>query len=183
MKEALPKELNNSNLLGNSVARTIYLSLGSNIDKEKQILFAIDKLKQHFTSIVTSPIYETEAVGFEGENFYNLVVSFKSTLSHKQIETILKQIERDSGRVKKLEKFSARTLDIDILLIGDEILLAQGINIPRDEIIKYSFVLKPLKDIAKNLIHPLTQKTILSHWHDLKKQKKTTKLVKIEIKP
>ena len=82
----------------------------------------------------------------------------------------MKMIERIhtlSGRVRDSEKFSSRTLDIDLLLYGEVILDNDEVKIPRDDVLKYSFVLQPLADIAPNLIHPVTNRAILDHWNDM----------------
>jgi 2-amino-4-hydroxy-6-hydroxymethyldihydropteridine diphosphokinase len=147
----------------------LYLGIGSNIKREHHIKLAISELKNHFGHLILSPVYESVAVGFSGDNFYNLVVYLESNLSFSETETILKKIEDLSGRDRSQAKFSARTLDIDLLLFDNQVLHHQGINIPRDEILKYAFVLKPLNDIAAEFIHPETQKSIAEHW-DLFKQ-------------
>jgi 2-amino-4-hydroxy-6-hydroxymethyldihydropteridine diphosphokinase len=142
----------------------IYLGIGSNINRNFHIEMAISELKSHFGKLIVSPVYESPAVGFKGDNFYNLVACLESNLSLNEINNIIKIIEDKSGRDRTQAKFSARTLDIDLLLFDDQVLHSQGINIPRDEILKHAFVLKPLYDIAPNLIHPETQQDIKSYW-------------------
>ncbi len=143
---------------------TIYIGIGSNINREQNIKLAISELTNHFGYLILSPVYESGAMGFSGNNFYNLVVCLKSDLLFSETKIILKKIENKSGRDRTQVKFSARTLDIDILLFDDQNLLHQGINIPRDEILKYAFVLKPLYNIAPDVIHPETGKSIAFHW-------------------
>jgi len=145
-------------------AQQIYLGIGSNIKREFHIKMAISELKRHFGKLIISPVYESPAVGFKGDNFYNLVACLESDLSLNEITNTIKIIEDKSGRDRTQEKFSARTLDIDLLLFNNQILHQQGINIPRDEILKYAYVLKPLYDIAPQLIHPETKKDISSCW-------------------
>jgi 2-amino-4-hydroxy-6-hydroxymethyldihydropteridine diphosphokinase len=147
------------------IEHKIYIGIGSNIHRKKHIKMALSALDKKFGKLLLSPIYETAAVGFEGDNFYNLVSFFKTNLNLPDIESILKDIEDQSGRDRTQKKFSARTLDIDLLLFDEEILHSQGIDIPRNEILKYSFVLKPLVDIAPSLIHPETNKSMVEHWN------------------
>lgn len=135
---------------------TAYVSIGSNIDREKHIPASLKALSSHFGALTLSSIYETEAVGFSGDPFYNLVVGFDSDQDIKTIMDILRQIELDNGRNRECKKFSARTLDLDLLLYGDAIIDEDRFQIPRHEIEKYAFVLEPLAEIAGHLRHPVS---------------------------
>jgi 2-amino-4-hydroxy-6-hydroxymethyldihydropteridine diphosphokinase len=136
-----------------------YVSVGSNIDKAKNIDAGLNSLREMFGELSISPIYETAAVGFDGDNFYNLVVGFESDLSVHAVFQILRELEFKHGRSSNSQKFSPRSLDLDLLLYGDEIIDDGILKLPRDDIEKYAFVLQPLADIAPNLIHPIHQKT------------------------
>jgi 2-amino-4-hydroxy-6-hydroxymethyldihydropteridine diphosphokinase len=120
-----------------------FLSLGSNINAEANILFAIEKLQKILDKPKFSSIHKTKAEGFEGDDFLNLVVSGNSDSSFDDLNKVLKDIEDESGRNRDAAKFSARTLDIDIILQIDE----DEILFESDEIEKYSFVSEPLKEI------------------------------------
>lgn len=135
---------------------TAYVSIGSNIDREINIPASLKALEHHFGTLTLSSIYETDAIGFSGDPFYNLVVGFDSDLDVKAIVEILHQIELDNGRNRECKKFSARTLDLDLLLYGDHIINEGRIQIPRDEIERYAFVLEPLAEIAGHLQHPVS---------------------------
>jgi 2-amino-4-hydroxy-6-hydroxymethyldihydropteridine diphosphokinase len=157
----------------------IYIGIGSNIKRKYHIKMAIFALQKAFGKLLISPIYETAAVGFDGDHFYNLVAYFKSSLSLSKIETILKNIEDQTGRDRTQAKFSARTLDIDLLLFDQEVLHSQGIDIPRNEILKYTFVLKPLVDIAPDLRHPEANKSMTELWDSFQlEHKKQAGLIK-----
>ncbi|MDH5594975.1 MAG: 2-amino-4-hydroxy-6-hydroxymethyldihydropteridine diphosphokinase [Gammaproteobacteria bacterium] len=151
----------------------VFVSIGSNINREKNIRAGIDALKKTFGELILSPVYETEAVGFDGDPFYNLVAAFETELNPYQVNDALHQIEEDNGRDRSDPKFSSRTLDIDLLLYDDLIINDDKLQIPRDEIEKYAFVLKPLVDIAENVIYPITGKNLEELWldSDLNKQK------------
>lgn len=136
---------------------TCFVSIGSNIDKEKNIKAGLKSLSESFGELVISPIYETEAVGFEGDNFYNLVISFESDLSARKIFEHLRELEFKHGRLENSQKFSPRMLDLDLLLYGDAIIDAEKLTLPRVDIEKYLFVLQPLVDIAPHLKHPVLQ--------------------------
>lgn len=157
---------------------TAYISIGSNIDKESHIPSSLKALEQEFGVLELSSIYETEPVGFVGDSFYNLIVRFESTLSAKEIAKILRQIELDHGRARESQKFSARTLDLDLILFGDQIINDGRLQIPRDEIERYAFVLEPLAEIAGNEKHPISGKTYTELWRDFDKTLATQSKVK-----
>lgn len=136
-----------------------YVSIGSNIDKEKNIEAGLTSLRETFGELTISPIYETAAVGFEGDNFFNLVVGFETDFSAHDVFEMLRQLEFKHGRLPNSQKFSSRTLDLDLLLFGDTIIDDDVLKIPRTDIEKYRFVLQPLADIAPDLIHPILRKT------------------------
>ena len=120
-----------------------FLSIGSNINATKNIEFAIKELDLILSNINKSSIYQTKSIGFEGDDFLNLVVSGDSSLNFDELNLKLKKIEDFSGRDRNAPKFSARTLDIDIVLQTDE----DEIIFESDEIEKYDFVSDPLKEI------------------------------------
>lgn len=141
-----------------------YISIGSNIDKDKNIPASLRALEQHFGNLTISSIYESEPVGFTGDTFYNLVVGFNSELGVKEVAKKLRQIELDNGRTRESQKFSARTLDLDLILYDDLIINDGRLRIPRDEIERYAFVLEPLAEIAPTLKHPINQLTYNELW-------------------
>ena len=121
-----------------------FLSLGSNIEPEKNLDLAIGALGKILDEMNCSGTYQTKAEGFEGEDFLNLVISGISPLSFECLNKKLKSIEDAAGRNREAPKFSARTLDIDIVLqLNDE----EEILFESDEIAKYSFVSEPLKEL------------------------------------
>ena len=120
-----------------------FLSIGSNINATKNIEFAIKELDLILSNINKSSIYQTKSIGFEGDDFLNLVVSGESSLRFDELNLKLKKIEDLSGRNRNAPKFSARTLDIDIVLQVD----VDEIIFESDEIEKYEFVSKPLKEL------------------------------------
>ena len=121
-----------------------FLSLGSNIDAKKNLEFALDELKKILSNIQSSSIHQTKAEGFEGDDFLNSVICGNSELGFKDLNKKLKLIEDNAGRNRNAPKFSARTLDIDIVLQIDE---NDDILFESDEIQKYEFVSAPLKEL------------------------------------
>ena len=120
-----------------------FLSLGSNINAEANIIFAIEQINKILANTKYSSIHKTKAEGFEGDDFLNLVVVGESELSFDDLNEKLKDIENESGRKRDVPKFSARTLDIDIILQIDQ----DEILFESNEIEKYSFVSEPLKEV------------------------------------
>jgi 2-amino-4-hydroxy-6-hydroxymethyldihydropteridine diphosphokinase len=146
-----------------------YISIGSNIDKDKNILASLEALEHQFGELTISSIYESEPVGFTGDTFYNLIVGFNSELTVKEVAKQLRQIELDNGRTRDSQKFSARTLDLDLILYDDLILNDGRLQIPRDEIERYAFVLEPLAEIAPTLKHPVSHLSYAELWEKFDK--------------
>ena len=121
-----------------------YLSIGSNIEPEKNISFAIKKLNELLEDLIQSSIIISKAEGFIGDDFHNLVVSGRSNLTFNEMNKQLKAIEDLADRNRDVPKFSSRTLDIDITLITDK---NRKIVFESDEIEKYEFVSKPLSEL------------------------------------
>ena len=155
-----------------------YISIGSNIDKDKNILASLHALEHHFGELTVSSIYESDSVGFTGDTFYNLVVGFNSELSVKEVAKQLRQIELDNGRTRNSQKFSPRTLDLDLILYDDLIINDGRLQIPRDEIELYAFVLEPLAEIAPALKHPISHISYAELWEKFDKTHLKQKRVK-----
>lgn len=143
---------------------TAYISIGSNIDRDHHIPTSLAELATTYGPLTCSSIYEAAAVGFAGDAFYNLVVGFNTELPAKTIAHSLRDIELAHGRTRNSQKFSARTLDLDLILYGDLILSEDCLQIPREEIERYAFVLEPLAEIAPDLVHPIKHLTYTALW-------------------
>ena len=102
-------------------------------------------------------------MGFEGDDFLNLVFGFRTAESPEAVVAELERLHRLAGRVRGSERFAPRTLDLDLLLYGDAI-LAGEIRVPREDILKYAFVLGPLAELAPDLKHPVTGQTMAELW-------------------
>ncbi|WP_298452759.1 2-amino-4-hydroxy-6-hydroxymethyldihydropteridine diphosphokinase [uncultured Marinobacter sp.] len=142
----------------------VYISVGSNIDRERYVKAALDALAGWFGELEISPVYESEAVGFDGSPFLNLVVGVKTNLAVGELSQHFKQLEADNGRRPDAPKFSARTLDLDILTYGEAVGCLDGVELPRSEILKNAFVLRPLADVAPGVKHPICRKSYLELW-------------------
>jgi 2-amino-4-hydroxy-6-hydroxymethyldihydropteridine diphosphokinase len=158
----------------------VYVSIGSNIEPLCHVKQALHDLTACFGTLNCSPVYESAAVGFAGDNFYNLVVGFQTEKNIEQVQQLLSEIERNNGRKRHDQRFNARTLDLDLLLFDQAILKSQGINVPRDEILKYAFVLRPLADLIPQQCHPQTQQTYATLWQQMQ-QKQQPELWRVEL--
>ena len=134
----------------------IYISIGSNINRQQNIQRAVSLLVANFSNIKCSKVYESEAVGFDGDAFYNLVVKTNTTESLETVLQTLKKIELECGRKNNNpeKKFAPRTIDLDLLLFGNKVFHNEHIDIPRKDITEYAFVLLPLSELAPDLQHP-----------------------------
>lgn len=141
----------------------IYISVGSNIQREANIRGAVHELTQAFGSLLLSSVYESEAVGFVGDAFYNLVVGADTSLDVAGVVSLCKQIEDNYGRVRDGVKYCGRSLDLD-LLTYDQLICAEPVELPRAEILKNAFVLQPLAELAPDTLHPVTQQSYAALW-------------------
>ncbi|TVQ37442.1 MAG: 2-amino-4-hydroxy-6-hydroxymethyldihydropteridine diphosphokinase [Wenzhouxiangella sp.] len=141
-----------------------YLGLGSNQNAERNMASGIAELKETFGSVQVSPVYRSAAVGFSGEDFLNAAACIRTDWDVGKLKAWLTDLENRHGRDRSQPKFSDRSLDIDILLHGNKVGQFDGLELPRDEILKYAHVLKPLADIAPELKHPITGKSFARHW-------------------
>ncbi len=149
----------------------IYISLGSNINREANVRSGVAALTQIFGELELSSVFESEAVGFVGDAFYNMVIACEVSEKVHQINQKLGNIENTHGRERGRHKFSSRSLDLDLLLYDDLILDEPELVLPRVEILKNAFVLWPLAEIASDLKHPQTHKTYMEHWNEFDKLK------------
>ena len=148
---------------------TLSLSIGSNIEPTINIRKVLHLLAQEFGSISLSKVYESEAVGFDGDNFMNLVVIAEVEKPLLEISQRLKLIEDQLGRDRQQPKFSGRSMDIDILTYGDESGVECGLSLPRAEITGNAFVLLPLAEMLPDKLHKQSGQTYAELWRGFDK--------------
>jgi 2-amino-4-hydroxy-6-hydroxymethyldihydropteridine diphosphokinase len=141
----------------------VYVSIGSNVNRRRNIALALDMLAREFGPLEQSSVYESAAVGFDSDPFYNLVVGFPADESPREIQARLHAIEENCGRVRT-QTLSARTMDLDLLLYGDLVTEEKGLSLPRSDITRYAFVLGPLAEIAGARRHPVSGESYADMW-------------------
>ncbi len=142
----------------------VYVSVGSNIEREHNVASGLAALANEYGELEQSTVYETQAVGFSGDRFFNLVVAFDTSQSPQQVSAVLRRVEDQHGRQRRGTKFGDRSLDLDLLLYDDLVLDEPGLLLPRPEIVEYAFVLKPLAEIAGEKRHPVTGLRFADIW-------------------
>jgi 2-amino-4-hydroxy-6-hydroxymethyldihydropteridine diphosphokinase len=145
------------------VAR-VYLGLGSNVDAERNLRLGIRELRWRYGDLDISPVYRSRAVGFEGDDFLNLVVGLETEDAPEEIHRQIEIIHELAGRERGRERFASRTLDIDLLLYDDLVCAGPPLKLPRPDVLEYAFVLKPLADLDPELLHPQTGRAVGEHW-------------------
>ena len=142
----------------------VLLGLGSNSRREQNLTAGLDALERLLGDMRCSPVFESLAVGYKGENFYNLVVSGTTELPLMELDRRLKFIEADNGRYAPDRK--GLPLDIDVLMFDDLAGNFHGLELPRPEILKNAFVLWPLALLAPEVKHPGAHRRFAELWRD-----------------
>ena len=155
---------------------SVYISLGSNVERKKHVNQGITALKQAFGNLTLSSLFESEAVGFSGAPFYNMVIGLQCQQNIEQVTNILRDIEFAHGREANAKKFSPRTLDLDLLLY-DDLIIEQPAQLPRDEILTNAFVLWPLSQVAPELSHPILKQNYYDLWKNFNKNSQQLSIV------
>lgn len=149
---------------GNRKDVIIFIGVGSNLgDRSKNIAQALGLLRQNskFTDIKVSSVYETDPVGMTQQpKFLNCVVQLRTQVCAHDILNILHEIEKKLHR-KRTKRFGPRTIDLDILLYGDDIINDETLSVPHPRMHKRKFVLASLHELAPELVHPVLKKSVL----------------------
>lgn len=143
---------------------TVYLGLGSNFEPGPNLQLASRELRSRFSLQKISAVYRSTAIGFDGADFLNAVACIETEMTPQELCMELELIHDVAGRRRCTGKVISRTLDIDLLLYDQLVLDAPPVRVPREDILRYSFVLRPLAEIAPDCRHPVTGRSISDHW-------------------
>lgn len=142
---------------------TLYLLLGGNLGNKQAIFYkATQRLVEELGDLQNaSSIFETEPWGFEADDlFWNQVLVIRTNKTPQEVLLSTKAIEIELGRVRGDERYSSRTIDIDLLFYDDVVLEEESLQLPHPRMINRKFVLEPLHEIAAHVIHPVFGKTV-----------------------
>ena len=142
----------------------VFVAAGSNVEPERNLAKAAAALAKEFPDIELSPWYRNEAVGFEGDDFINFVVGFSTDLPVHDVVARLRAVEALCGREPGAPKWAPRSMDLDILLYDQVVSDEPGLILPRPDLLRRAFMLKPLADLAPGLRHPTQHRTIGELW-------------------
>jgi len=143
----------------------VYISVGSNIDAQQNITSAIEVLQERMAVVELSCTYRNPPVGFDGDDFLNLVLRLQSDAGPVAVEKVLSETERYAGRARTGRGPGPRSLDLDLLLYGS--LIDAELRLPHEDVLKYPFVLRPLAELAPTLVHPITGIPIAQSWAEM----------------
>ncbi len=143
----------------------VYIGVGSNSDAERNITSAIDVLQERMGVVELSCTYRNPPVGFDGDDFLNLVLRLHSDAGPVAVEKILNEIERVAGRARTGQGPGPRSLDLDLLLYGS--VVDAELRLPHEDVLRYPFVLRPLAELAPTLAHPITGIPVAQSWLEM----------------
>jgi 2-amino-4-hydroxy-6-hydroxymethyldihydropteridine diphosphokinase len=143
-----------------------YLSGGSNVEPEAHLRRAARELAACFPGARFSRCYRNAAVGFEGPDFINFAAELPVHVGPEALRVELQRIEAACGRLPGAPRWEPRSMDLDVLLFGDQVLTLPGMVVPRPDLLKRAFMLGPLAEIAADVLHPTERRTIGALWQD-----------------
>jgi 2-amino-4-hydroxy-6-hydroxymethyldihydropteridine diphosphokinase len=153
------------------MARTpVYVAAGSNVAPFVHLRRALDTLHRHFAPLRVSTAYANAAVGFEGDEFVNLVVGFDTDLPVHEVIARLHEAEAVCGRTRDAPKWAARSMDLDILLFGDRVSDDPGLTLPRPDLLRRPYMLGPAAELAPDHVHPTARRTLRELWDEMRER-------------
>jgi 2-amino-4-hydroxy-6-hydroxymethyldihydropteridine diphosphokinase len=148
----------------------VYVAIGGNIEPATRLPLAARELRRRFPDARFSGVYRNPAYGFEGADFFNAAAAFHTTLELGPLIEQLHQVETLCGRARSDPKWAPRAMDIDLLLYGERVTKTATYEFPRLDLLRRSYMLAPLAELAPALRHPLTGRSIADHWLELARQ-------------
>ena len=142
----------------------VFVAAGSNVEPVANLRRALDVLARHYPDLRCSPAYRNAAVGFEGEDFVNLVVAFETTDDVHTVIGHLHEAETACGRPRHAPKWAPRSMDLDILLYGAAVVDEPGLVLPRPDLARKAYMLGPAAELAPDFVHPTLNATLRELW-------------------
>jgi 2-amino-4-hydroxy-6-hydroxymethyldihydropteridine diphosphokinase len=153
-----------------NAAQQVYVAAGSNVAPLENLRRVLDVLERHFAPLQVSRAYANRAVGFDGDDFVNLVIGFRTDLPLDAVLERLHQAEAACGRERHAPKWAPRTMDLDVLLYGDRVSSEPGPVLPRPDLVKRPYMLGPAAEIAPDVVHPTDGRTLAALWRELRQR-------------
>jgi 2-amino-4-hydroxy-6-hydroxymethyldihydropteridine diphosphokinase len=142
-----------------------YISGGSNVEPERHLTLAARELKRSFPGARFSRSYRNRAIGFDGPDFINFAAELPVRGDAASMRLELQRIESLCGREPGAPRWAPRSMDLDVLLFGDQVFSVPGLVVPRPDLLKRAFMLGPLAELAPALLHPVEHRTLEALWH------------------
>ena len=144
----------------------VLVAAGSNVEPRANLRRALDALARHYPRLRCSSAYRNRAVGFEGEDFINLVIGFDTDDDVHTVIDRLHEAESLCGRARNAPKWAPRSMDLDILLYGDRVCDEPGLVLPRPDLVRRAYMLGPAAEIAPDTVHPTLGVTLGELWRN-----------------
>ena len=148
----------------------VLVAAGSNVEPIEHLRRALDALERDFAPLQVSGAYANPAVGFEGDDFVNLVVRFETDLPLHEVIARLHRTESACGRPRDAPKWAPRSMDLDILLFGDEVRAEPGLTVPRPDLLRRPYMLGPAAEVAPGTVHPTERRTLAELWRAMRRR-------------
>lgn len=143
---------------------TVLVAAGSNVEPVANLRRALDSLATHYPELRCSRAYRNRAVGFEGEDFINLVVAFDTAHDVHAVIDRLHAAEVLCGRARHAPRWAPRSMDLDVLLYGDTVCDEPGLALPRPDLVRRAYMLGPAAEIEPGFVHPTLGVTLAELW-------------------
>lgn len=145
-------------------AAQVFVGAGSNLRPAEHLARAVQLVRARFGGLRLSAVYRNAAIGFDGDDFLNLVLGFRTDTPPHEVMAELRRVEWACGRQRGAKRHADRSLDLDMLLYGDLIVQQPGLNLPRPDLLTRAFVLRPMSELEPQRRHPVTGRSYAEHW-------------------
>lgn len=142
----------------------VFVAAGSNVEPLARLRRALDELRRHYPGLRCSRAYRNRALGFDGEDFVNLVLGFETDDGPREVIDRLQQAEAACGRARGDPKWAPRAMDLDILLHGSLVCDEPGLTLPRPDLVRRAYMLGPMAELAPGVVHPVLGVTMGELW-------------------